>query len=351
MLLRNNDDVKVHKFNSLMKKTIFCIIALISALIIACNPDRVRPNDKVTIPVFNFPETIVFEQNLSAYNIFEGNAADLIPASDYHLVELSSILFTDYSHKQRLVKVPAGTKMTRLNDGTIDYPDGTILTKTFFYQNDERDTSLGKRIIETRLEIKENGKWNIATYLWNQAQTDATLALGGSDTQVSWIDTDGISQSTLYHVPSQNECMTCHQSNATISPIGPSLRNLNQMVERNGANLNQLTHLQGVGVLDDFDISQVSQIVNYNNASISLSERGRAYLDMNCAHCHNPAGWDKANQRQFDFRYETPIEQTGILFEEEKIINALLEREMPFIGTTILDQEGVNLVIDYIESL
>ena len=155
---------------------------------------------------------------------------------------------------------------------------------------------MGKRIIETRLEIKENGKWNIATYLWNQAQTDATLALDGSDTQVSWINADGISQSTLYHVPSQNECMTCHQSSSVISPIGPSLRNLNRIVERNGAILNQLTHLQTVGVLNDFEINQVSQIVDYNDASVSLSERARAYLDMNCAHCHNPDGWDNANQ-------------------------------------------------------
>ncbi|MEL7534414.1 MAG: hypothetical protein AAFN10_24120 [Bacteroidota bacterium] len=334
-----------------MKKTIICIIGLISVIIIACNPDRVGPNGEVRIPDFTFPQTTVFEQNLSAYNIFTGDPADLIPADDYHLMELSSILFTDYAHKQRLVKVPAGTKMTRLNDGTIEYPDGSILTKTFFYQNDERDASLGKRIIETRLEIKESGTWNIATYRWNSDQTEATLALDGSDTQVNWISADGSSQSTLYHVPSQNECMTCHQSNSSISPIGPTLRNLNRMVERNGTELNQLLHLQAVGALNDFDVNQVSKIVDYNDASAALSERGRAYLDINCAHCHNPSGWDYATERQFDFRYETPLEQSGILFEEEKISNALLDREMPFIGTTILDQEGVNLMIEYLESL
>ncbi|MEM6347198.1 MAG: hypothetical protein AAF927_25135 [Bacteroidota bacterium] len=334
-----------------MKKQLVCMLGFFYLIVSACNPDRLRPNEELSIPEFNFPETIVFEQNLSAYEIFEGNAADLMPASDYHLVELSSVLFTDYAHKQRLLKVPTGTKMTKLGDGAIDYPDGTILTKTFFYQKDERDPSLGKRIIETRLEIKQAGKWNIATYLWNQAQTDATLALAGSDTPVSWIGADGRSQTTLYHVPSQNECMTCHQSNATINPIGPSLRNLNRIVERAGASLNQLTHLQALGILNDFNLSQVSVIVDYNDPSASLAQRGRAYLDMNCAHCHNPAGWDYATERQFDFRYETPLAQSGILFEEEKITNALLDQEMPFIGTSLLDQEGVDLVIEYIESL
>ncbi|MEM6801489.1 MAG: hypothetical protein AAF696_08795 [Bacteroidota bacterium] len=320
-------------------------------MISACNPDRIKPNDEVGIPDFSFSETIAFEQKLSAYKIFEGNAADLIPASDYHLVELSSILFTDYAHKQRLIKVPRGEKMTRLNDGTLDYPNGTILTKTFFYQTDERDPTLGKRIIETRLEIKENGRWNIATYLWNQAQTDANLSLNGVDTEVDWIATDGSSRSTLYHVPSQNECMTCHQSNAAISPIGPSLRNLNRIVERNGASVNQLSHLQNLEILEDFETSRVSQIVDYKDTRISLSERARAYLDMNCAHCHNPSGWDYATEREFDFRYETPLNQSGIIYEEDKIANALLDQEMPFIGTSLLDQEGVSLIIEYLESL
>lgn len=123
------------------------------------------------------------------------------------------------------------------------------------------------------------------------------------------------------------------------------------MVERNGTSLNQLSHLQALGVMNDFDPSQVAQIVDFNDESVSLSERGRAYLDMNCSHCHNPSGWDFATERQFDFRYETPLAQTGILFEKEKIANALLDQEMPFIGTSILDDEGVNLVIQYIESL
>lgn len=333
-----------------MKKIVFYIIG-IACFIIACSPRQVWSDDVVKIPTFNFPQSIVFEHKLSAYNIFEGNPADLIPSKDFHLLELSSALFTDYAHKQRLVKIPPGTQMMRGNDDSIDFPDGTILTKTFFYQNDERDTSLGKRIIETRLEIKDKGTWNIATYVWNQAQTEATLAVDGSYTKVNWITADGNDQSTLYHIPSQNDCLTCHQSNSALSPIGPTLRNLNRMIERNGASFNQLTHLQATGVLNEFEVGEVSQIADYKNASIPLAKRARAYLDMNCAHCHNPSGWDKANERQFDFRYETLLDHTGILYEEEKIVRNLLNGDMPFIGTTLLDREGVQLIIEYLESL
>lgn len=334
-----------------MKGILICTIGLLILSMHACSKDNDRFDFKVEIPDFNFPKTIDFEDSLSAYNIFEGSLADLIPSNDFQLLELSSILFTDYAYKQRLVKVPDGTQMIRLNDGSIDFPDGTILTKTFFYYKDERDTSLGKRIVETRLLIKKTDKWNVATYLWNQAQTAATLALNGVDTQVSWINANGNSPSTLYHVPNENECMTCHQSNSNMIPLGSSLRNLNRMVDRNGVSLNQINHLQSVGTLSNFPVSQVPQMVNYNDLNAALSERGRAYLAMNCAHCHNPTAWEATTEREFDFRYETPLGQTGIMFEEGKIMDALLDREMPFIGTTILDQEGVDLIIEYLESL
>ena len=136
-----------------------------------------------------------------------------------------------------------------------------------------------------------------------------------------------------------------------MTPLGPSLRNLNRFVNRDGANINQISYLQSVGVLNDFQLSQVPHIVDYNDLNTSLTERGRAYLAMNCAHCHNPNAWEASTEREFDFRYETPLDQTGIQYEEDKIIDALLDQEMPFIGTTIVDREGVDLIVEFMESL
>ena len=332
-----------------MKKKIAYITGLIILVIISCRKEEF--NRDIEILNFNFPKTIVFEDSLSSYSIFQGNLADLEPSIGYELLELSSVLFTDYSHKQRLVKIPTGTQMTKSNDGTIDFPNGTILTKTFFYYNDERDTTLGKKVVETRLEIKENDVWNVATYIWNENQTDAVLKLDGLDTPISWIDENGIGRSTIYHIPTENECMTCHQSNSTMTPIGPTLRNLNRAVERNGNVLNQLTYLQNEGVLNSFPIDQVGHIVDYNNSNASLEDRGRAYLAMNCAHCHNPNSWERSAEREFDFRYETPLSQAGILYDKDKIKRAIQDQEMPLIGTTMLDEEGVNLMIEYLDNL
>lgn len=332
-----------------MKKNIIGILGIILIAFGACNDDGF--DDEIEIPQFNFPTTIQFEDSLSSYNIYEGNPSELIPNEHFYLLELSSILFTDYSHKQRLLKVPEGSQLTRLNDGTIDFPNGTILTKTFYYYADERDQSLGKRIIETRLLIRENNLWNAATYIWNDSQTNAFLELNGLDTQVSWTNSNGNNITTLYHVPTENECATCHQSNSTMTPLGTKFRNLNRLVERNGVSVNQIEHLQILGLINSFQLTEISDIADYNNINASLNSRGRAYLDLNCAHCHNPNAWEEPAMQDLDLRYETPLNQTGILDEADDLIEFVTDGEMPFIGTTILDEEGVNLIVEFIENL
>lgn len=334
-----------------MTKSLSFLAVSLLFIFVACNSKNFREDEYVEIPNFNFPKSTKFKENLSEYKIFEGAPADLLPSKDFHLLELSSTLFTDYSHKQRLVKLPVGTEMKKLNDGSIEFPNGTILTKTFFYYNDERDKSLGKQIIETRLEIKENDIWNVATYIWNKEQTNAILQTNGLETKISWISENGTKRSTNYQVPTENQCMTCHQSNTKIAPLGPTLRNLNRTVNRNNSNLNQIQHLQSVGILSEFDFSQIDNIVDYKNPEASLTERSRAYLDMNCAHCHNPKGWEASAQRPFDFRYETLLEQTGILRKKEKVVNTMMRGKMPFIGTTMLDEEGIELLKEFTESL
>lgn len=331
-----------------MKRLIFILFWAI-VVMLSC-----RKNDgetKVEIPKFNFPQTITFQPKLSSYHIFKGIPSNLIPAEEFQLLELSSTLFTDYAHKQRLMKVPLGGLIEKRSDGSLDYPDGTILTKTFFYFKDERDTSLGKRIVETRLEIKEDGKWNIATYQWNDSQTDATLKLFGHDTPVSWINSKGNELSTLYHLPSQNECMTCHQASSKISPIGPTLLNINKTVNRDSQEVNQISHLQSLGILQQFSIKEIPDMVDYTDDDQPLHDRGRAYLAMNCSHCHNANAWNIPAEKGFDFRYETPFEYTGIQNGKERISRNVLNGEMPFIGTTMKDQEGIALVVEYLNAL
>ena len=296
-------------------------------------------------------ETINFEEKLSQYKIFKGNPSELIPNDKFEVLELNSKLFTDYSYKQRLVSIPDEKTIEKTSNGELIFPDGTILTKTFFYPYDERDWSKGKKIIETRLEIKEKNTWNIATYVWNDEQTDAFLNMDGKKVSVNWINSDGNNQKIKYEVPSSNQCVLCHQSNSEVGPIGPTLKNLNLLVKRNGLNINQLSHLQSTGFLTDFSVENIGSITNYEDPNNTLDERFKSYLFINCAHCHNPKGWEESSKKPYDFRYETSINNMGIIGREDKLYRVVNNGRMPYLGTTIKHHEGVEIINEYIKYL
>jgi uncharacterized repeat protein (TIGR03806 family) len=294
-------------------------------------------------------DQIDFPQNLSAYNIYIGDPNDLIPNTDYVEYELGSALFTDYADKQRLIKIPEGSEMKQINNGLPSFPDGTIIVKTFFYYFDKGDPSKGKRVIETRLLVKEAGLWNVADYLWNDDQSDGILIEDGYNTSVNYIDENGQPQVIGYHVPSIRECATCHAVNNALSPIGPKLRSMNIDVDSDMGSTNQLAHFQSMGILEDFEYASVSSTPNFENQLLPIDVRGRAYLDANCAHCHNALGF-AADQNLF-LDYETPFEETNIDNNKWEIKTNLEDGTMPHIGATVIDKEGVAMIIEYINSL
>ena len=296
-------------------------------------------------------KTFKFKDKLSQYQIFKGNPSKLIPNDKFEILELNSKLFSDYSYKQRLVYIPDGKTIEKTSNGELIFPDGTILTKTFFYPYDERDWSKGKKIIETRLEVKDKNTWNISTYVWNEEQTEAFLNTDEKKVSFNWINSDGINQKIKYEVPSSNQCVLCHQSNLKVSPIGPSLKNLNLYVERNNMEVNQLSYLQSIGFLNRFSLEKIGRIEDYNDPNISLEERFKSYLYINCSHCHNPSGWRESSKKPYDFRYETPVNDMGILGKENKIYRVVNNGRMPYLGTTIKHQEGIELLHKYLKTL
>lgn len=292
---------------------------------------------------------IEMSSRLSDYNIFQGNQSDLLPTNGFELYEISTQLFSDHAEKQRLVKVPGGSKINAADDGLLDFPDGTILVKTFYYFNDKRDISKGKKIIETRLLIKSNSKWNVGTYLWNNEQTDANLLTTGLNKTINWINESGTGKVFSYHVPNNRECATCHSSKEIVVPIGPKARNLNFDVIRSSTTVNQLTHFENIGILNSVDPSSFSTLPNWLNTTVSVENRARAYLDINCAHCHSQNG--KASDSRIFLGYELQFNETKISTNETAIKNAISSGKMPMLGTTTIDEEGLLLVKAYIDGL
>jgi uncharacterized repeat protein (TIGR03806 family) len=282
---------------------------------------------------------------LSDYNIFTGDPQALVPGNGFHLYELATGLFTDYAEKQRLIKVPAGTTITLVNDGLPHFPDGTMLVKTFYYYNDKREPAKGKRLIETRLLVKNNNQWVAGTYVWDQLQTDAALAASGSNTPVSWIDEKATTRKISYRIPGPRDCASCHNANNTLMPVGLKLRNLNISVVRNGRSSNQLQYLHEAGIMDDVNPQQFSTLPDWQNEKSSIQDRVRAYLDVNCAHCHSDAG--SCARSAVRFAWEIPLAATGITGKDNRIVNLMAKGRMPRTGTTVVDSAALALIKQY----
>ena len=62
--------------------------------------------------------------------------------------ELNTVLFADHAVKHRHIHLPEGEPMRLVaRHGTLDFPVGTVISKTFAYPVDARDPSLGERLV------------------------------------------------------------------------------------------------------------------------------------------------------------------------------------------------------------
>ena len=140
-------------------------------------------------------------QKLSEWSLFVGNGATQQPAEGVMPYALNTVLFSDYTHKDRFLRIPPGTSAEYRDRGVLKFPEGTVIAKTFAYPHDESKPELGQRLLETRIEVLEGGEWFGYSYQWNDEQTEATLLLGGTEFDVSWIRADGTQATNRYEIP------------------------------------------------------------------------------------------------------------------------------------------------------
>ncbi len=212
---------------------------------------------------------------LSAFGLFRGN--DPKTPSTGIGYTLRAPLFSDYTDKHRFISVPSGKKAKVLADGVIEFPVGTVLVKSFGWS----DVNDG-RPVETRLLIRRVSGWTALPYIWDADGKDATLALGGRRVPVTFKSPDGETHSIRYAVPNKNQCKECHSLNGEIVPIGPKARNF--IVDPAASEKLRSLYFEIPAALKP-------TMPQWDDAkSGSVTDRARAYLDVNCAHCHNPAG-------------------------------------------------------------
>ena len=253
---------------------------------------------------------------LSDWGLFTVADGRIAPHAGMVTYELATPLFSDYAQKWRTIWMPKGVHATYEPDTWFNFPVGTVVTKTFYYTTpataadpQDSDTVLKAtpamyqtgiagldlkhvRLIETRLLVKRSDGWVALPYVWNAAGTDATLERTGAEIPLAF-DDGGASTRFVYSVPNQNQCAGCHAQDyrtRAIDPIGLKGRHLNRDFPGKGGEIDQLRRLVAMGYLTGLPRAGVPRNADWQDPHAGLDGEARAYLDINCSHCHNATG-------------------------------------------------------------
>ncbi len=327
--------------------------ALMLAVLAACSQPAAGPDMAVVLA--GKPAAM-----LSDYGLFTDQRGRE-PAAGVVRYDLINPLFSDYADKHRFVFVPDGQAADYVAGDVLDFPVGTVLVKTFAY---------GERYVETRLLIHKAQGWEAVPYVWNEAGDAAAYAPVGAR---MFMETDyaGTRFKFTYAVPNKNQCKTCHQDGDTLIPIGPKVHNLNHVGPHG---VNQITDWQARGILTG--VPEAPPAVSaVSDEAASLEDRARAYLDINCAHCHKPTGSASNSGLWLDWSEDDPVKigigkhptaagrgsgQLQLVIvpgdPEASILTFRMASSeagiaMPELGRALTDEAGVELVSDWIAQM
>jgi uncharacterized repeat protein (TIGR03806 family) len=316
-------------------------------------------------------------EKLSQYGLFVGNGSTQQPVAGVIPYDLNTPLFSDYTEKFRFVKLPAGESAKYSADGPFEFPVGTVIAKTFAYPKDARDPKLGQRLLETRILKHEADGWVGLPYIWNDEQTEATLDVAGGFVDVSWKDNSGTERTNNYIIPNANQCKGCHVQGDAFQPLGPKARHLNKDFAYADGAQNQLAYWTKHKVLTGAqEPKDAPRLAVWNDpATGTLDQRARAWLEINCAHCHNPAGparnsgldlmASQTKSSQFGI-FKAPVaagrgsgphkydivpghpEDSIMMFRMQSMDAGIM---MPELGKRLIHDEGVELMREWIAAM
>lgn len=281
--------------------------------------------------------------------------------------EVNAPFWSDGADKHRYFMLPQDEQFTLKENGEWEIPAGTLFIKSF-----EAPHLRGKRMLETRIIKRTNEGWEAATYVWNGRGTDAQLHVEGQQFELyqrgqrAW-------NVNSWHAPSSSECASCH-TDAAGFVLGWNTEQLNRSVA-DGAQ-NQIEKWLEAGLVTaqtKFDANSAGKFCTpFDAESASLEERARVWLDVNCAMCHQPGGKGNAN---IDLRFQTKLGDTKMInvepaqgnfgIKQSKLlkpgdadrsmllhrINTLGSGRMPNVGSNQIDEKGVQLIREWIQSL
>ena len=290
--------------------------------------------------------------------------------------------WSDHATAERYVALPGTSQLGRYDKSNVQagyiqghwkFPTDGVLVKTISLEL-ERGNPASRRRLETQILHRNGDTWQAYSYIWNAEQDDALLAEdAGRDETFTVRDPqapEGVTKQP-YHFASRSECLLCHTTRGG-SIYGFQANQLNRDHDYGGIIDNQLRTLSHIGLFQTPPPADTEKMPGPHDPQASLTQRARAYLHINCAHCHRRGGGGTA---ALDIRYGLTLDETNLLNARPTqgtfgILSASVlaagdparsvlyyrmaktgRGRMPYFGSHVVDAQGLQLVYDWIAQL
>lgn len=306
---------------------------------------------------------------LSATGLF-ADVGNLNPVNGLIEYRVQAAYWTDNSIRQRWVGIPNGQQIQFSESAPWVFPIGTVLVQQVDIELTTDDPASATRL-ETRVLVNSDRGWRAFSYRWNEAQTDADLLTTSAD-ETLLISTSSGPAELAYHYPSEAECLRCHNSNA-MTVLGLNTRQLNGDFDYPARTDNQLRSFNHIALFDQTigSANTLQRMPDPFDTDAPLEARAKAYLDVNCASCHQPGGPTPSG---IDLRFNSAVADMNVLdqlpLDEAsdsplRIIAAGAAtnselwlrmqgqsgNRMPPLSSQLIDADGVALVGEWIDAL
>ena len=276
-------------------------------------------------------------------------------------------LWTDGATKRRWIRLPAGSAIDATNLSRWEFPIGTKFWKEFSFDG---------RKVETRMLWRVSAeRWVFATYVWNEAQTDAALA-----PEAGIPGAAEVAPGKRHSIPGVADCRSCHDS-ARTEILGFDALNLSDDRDPNAPHGEPLTR-EMITLKTLMNESLIypkrPELIDTPPRIAASSPDARAalgYLSTNCGSCHNRESSIASLGLLLKYRDEaalsTMVNQRGHWVvpeapEQSRLINpghpessAIVRRvksrkpssQMPPLGTVLVDREAVDLLMRWVKEM